>query len=76
MIERVARAIADKMEVDWRNPPTVKPSLRMINNMARAAIAAMREPSDKMLDAVGVRYNRGNKKYFWQAMIDAALEEK
>ena len=66
MVGRVARAIAYHLTDD----------MDAATAAARAAIAAMREPSDKMLDAVGVRYNRGNKKYFWQAMIDAALEEK
>lgn len=48
--------------------------------LARAVISAIREPSDKMLEAaagidVGGRVQSGGTEY-WQAMIDAALTER
>ena len=49
--------------------------------VARAAIEAMREPNQKMIDAYRARYEFAHItdsqiKYDYQAMIDAALEDK
>lgn len=45
--------------------------------LARAAIAALREPSAAMIDAGGncpvVNYDGNDPREVWQAMIDAAL---
>lgn len=51
-----------------------------IEAVARAVISAIREPSDRMLEAaagidVGGRVESGGTEY-WQAMIDAALAER
>lgn len=62
MVERVASAIADGLgrELD-------------VERIARAAIAAMREPTDAMVLA-GVHHdNMGDMAGRWQAMIAAAL---
>jgi len=67
MIERVARAIE----------ATTKYALSDYtdySDMARAAIAAMREPTEEMLQC-GC-HDCGHQTTYWQAMIDAALERK
>ena len=70
MIEKVARAINKCDEDDLLLQST-------INNMARAAILAMREPSEKMIDAGQLTFldtieTSGD---CYCAMIDAALKE-
>jgi hypothetical protein len=65
MIERAARAIADAQDVSE--------PFDNYEEMARAAIAAMREPTEAMLEASPVS---GPVSIIWQNMIDAALEEK
>ena len=65
MIERVAQAIAHEM--GYRDPEAVRFA-------ARAAIAAMREPSEEMI--VAWIKAPGAIKGGWQGMIDAALEGK
>ena len=65
MVERVARAIASHVgyaDDDWFK----------YGPAARAAIAAMREPTEEMLKAA---YAKAFDKEIWQAMIDAALSE-
>jgi len=65
MIDRVAKAIALRDTTDEFA-------------MARAAIAAMREPTEKMLNAEGVHsscHTCGGHKEGWQAMIDAVINE-
>ena len=67
MIERVARALYEADGDDTINWP----------KLARAAIAAMREPTEAMLmesSCNAVETERLVRD--WQAMIDAALEEK
>ena len=69
MIERVATALKaqdNNMAVSFHH----------YEALARAAIAAMREPTEEMLKA---RCARGKPHLLlddWQAMIDAALEGK
>lgn len=71
MVEKVAKAINDTM----LNYGDYKPI-----GLARAAIAAMREPTDEMLDAATRSEGDGNletdARNTYHAMIDAALEEK
>jgi hypothetical protein len=65
MIERVERAL--------RNAESYDASLI---EMARDAIAAMREPDEAMLDAgVNFRERNARTEQIWQAMIDAAIGE-
>ena len=44
--------------------------------LARAAIAAMREPTEEMLNAGHEARAKATVNGIWHAMIDAALEEK
>jgi len=73
MIERVAKAIEDVRCESFGEPiPAI------INKMARAAIEAMREPTQQMLDAsyglAGSERGDGRAEAsVWSAMIDAAL---
>ena len=73
MIERVARALADA-ERD-RRPSMAEP---FAETLARAALAAMREPTDAMVDAAWTSWEdrEGSKGFVgvWQAMIDEALK--
>jgi len=64
MIERVAAVLKAQDN-------NMAASIHHYEAMARAAIAAMREPTDAMME-VGQMWNS----HRWQAMIDAALEEK
>lgn len=67
MVERVARAIAedqDGMEDYWD----------AYVNAARAAIAAMREPTDKMIEASLDDAWTAHTRQLYQRMIDAALK--
>jgi len=68
MIERVAKAINDTMLQHGDYKP---------DELARAAIAAMREPTDRMVH-VGTMANLRQDGFFmggiWKNMIDAALE--
>lgn len=68
MVERVARAIYDEMDL------ADSLSLPEAERYARAAIAAMRESTEGMIKA---RFNNLGKggKVEYQAMIDAALQE-
>lgn len=81
MVERVARAtyearpygdehagdlIWDRLEDGWKDRH---------RDMARAAIEAMREPTDAMVDAAYGRERTGTERGNWRAMIDAALTE-
>ena len=67
MIERVARAIEDSIVVECHTHTTA--DLDYIA-AARAAIAAMADPSEEMLSAGGWASGRS-----WRRMIDAALAE-
>jgi len=64
MVERVAKAIEDKMASDDNMP----------EDLARAAIAVMYEPTPEMIRA-GLR-TRPTVMETWHTMIDAALAEK
>jgi hypothetical protein len=74
IIERVKRAIWD-VAID-------KPSRLDLEDMARAAIKAMREPTEEMLSTGCVDLGSGgeldneNLSRIWREMIDAALIEK
>ena len=68
MIERVAQALQQEMGT----PPFDEPPSSFA--LARAAIAAMREPTEEMIVA-WIRAP-GAIKGGWQGMIDAALEGK
>ena len=67
MVERVAQALQQEMG-------TVPFGETAAFALAHAAIAAMREPTEEMIDA-WIRAP-GAIKGGWQAMIDAALEGK
>lgn len=84
MVERVARAI---YYAGWPEPPTM-PRNRwealsdeeraLCRRMARAAIAAMREPTEEMVDAAGSDLADCENDQIiaaFRAMIDAALIE-
>lgn len=77
MVERVARAIArDDYDGDdlWDEFGPGNKASYTAN--ARAAIEAMREPTEKMSDE-GAANNFGKPSYAaWQAMIDAVLLEQ
>ena len=68
MIERVAQALQQEMGAASSDEPASSFAL------ARAAIAAMREPTEEMIDAWARA--PGAIKGGWQGMIDAALEGK
>jgi len=77
MVDRVARAIGVReAEIMLGAPPGVCADTR---ELARAAIAAMREPTDAMVDAAveftsDAPTGRRQSVRVWQAMIDAALK--
>jgi len=69
MVQRVADAIAEAADLD---------SDTMYKDMARAAIEAMREPTQEMKAVDGVHWGYGchvcgGLTEGWHAMIDAAL---
>lgn len=82
MIERVARAMdaattgpeAGELVISEMFSPDL---WRMMSaNLARAAIEAMRDPTDEMLDAATRTNNchdEGNYRAVWQVMTTAAL---
>ena len=75
MVERVARAIYETDPVGvrpWEDAPTSNREDCIV--CARAAIAAMREPTVKMYRASEFP-NAGCIGDQWRAMIDAALNE-
>lgn len=83
MIERVAAAIGEAEGIPWRNRND-RQRLRLLKN-ARAAIAAMRGPTEAMI-VDGFEAMRGEWKQCkdaaadaeacWRAMIEAALVER
>jgi hypothetical protein len=89
MIERVAAAIADRLGegaafLDDSHPDfhaTVHTAEHYLD-VARAAIEAMREPTESMAtNSFATAYNRGpygdkEVRRIYRAMIDAALNEK
>lgn len=90
MIERVARALRRQWSIDNFDRPSDVGWQDEIN-AARAAIAAMKEPTETMIspegvhigfinDADGIEDNlyidEDDARAIWQAMIDAALNEQ
>jgi hypothetical protein len=76
MIERVAKALRQSDYTDCE-PENVMIPIWCYFDQARAAIAAMREPTEKM-ELEGYSDGAcecGSTKATWQAMIDAALSE-
>lgn len=77
MIEQAARAIAEELglvfddleESSFGDDLTKDDMIRS----ARAAISAMREPTEAMLKAADGHWFEGHPRDCWQAMIDAAL---
>jgi hypothetical protein len=84
MVEKVAQAILNASvqsagrSVLWTDDDTSWPAERIREEAracARAAIAAMREPTEAMVDA-GWNASQGQGCFLeWQAMVDAALAE-
>ena len=71
MIERVAKAMSHK------DMPGVPVGLQRYRAMARAAIEELREPSEEMYgDKIGEAMKDNDPTNIWQAMIDAALNDK
>lgn len=74
MIERVARAIAGKLDdnTPWKECGQGFRETCIL--LARAAIEALREPTEAMLEeGPGEPYM---EKHVWALMIDAALKEQ
>lgn len=71
MVERVAIKIAFERVVAFERLPPFQQE--MLRREARAAIAAMREPTAAMLDRVEYD-SHGWALQNWQAMIDEALK--
>lgn len=81
MIEKVARAIARSIDID-PDDGRAEDAMKWIRITAKAAIEAMREPSDEMIIAADIYVEDGSE---WgkqktivegyQQMIDAALKE-
>ena len=85
MEERVAVAVNRSAHCDWRLE-TCKAGICQCKVLARAAIAAMREPTQEMRLAGIAEYARPDPttehestlvfNAIWRAMIDAAFNEK
>jgi hypothetical protein len=78
MVERVARAIFEESEdYRWEDFANADPTSSaaivagVTRQRARAAIAAMREPTEKMLPQTWMEAEQ--YRYAWTKMIDAAL---
>jgi hypothetical protein len=86
MVEQVARAISDARQVRaygrvltmWRAPEMSESIIEERLGDARAAIAAMREPTQAMIEAayneVGQDTDHFQIAAAWQAMIDEMLK--
>lgn len=74
MVERVAKAICEAIGDDW-NREGVEGLAAAYQPMAIAAIKAMREPTEAMIEASNREWD-GRMSHrssgAWQAMIDAA----
>jgi hypothetical protein len=90
-LERAARAIATEIGVDPDQLITADddahvglglrgphPAWTRYVGTARAALQAVREPSEHMLLAaqIGDAWNAEDPEGVWQAMVDAALEDE
>lgn len=75
MVEKVARAIhaTTYLTPSWKNLNRTEKDSYF--TAAKAAIAAMREPSLFMCESVGASYGSALH-YDWIKMIDAALKEE
>lgn len=69
MVERVARALTEQSRFRSESCPTFEMTLAE----ARAAIEAMREPTDAMVDAADAAIAFHQQ---WRLAIDAALNEQ
>lgn len=72
MIERVGKAMADAVALNYDNNQAI------FDLYAKAAIKAMREPTEEMINAAdnSDSLECGSSAYgCWQAMIDKVLEE-
>lgn len=85
MVEKVARAIAGTLGEDWNRPTmfmqqatdTHETCREVYRDMARAAIEAMREPTEAIEEAIWLRSeSRSTMDCAWRAAIDAALAEQ
>jgi hypothetical protein len=84
MIDRVAKALFADYQKSALGPDLTQTWSTLPNHakdhaysQARAAIAAMREPTEEMYQgvcALNKRWQDSNSAEIWQAMIDAALE--
>jgi hypothetical protein len=84
MIDRVAKALFADYQKSALGPDLTQTWSTLPNyskdhaySQARAAIAAMREPTEEMYHgvcALNKRWQDSNSAEIWQAMIDAALE--
>lgn len=78
MVERVARAIAEADRTQWDH--MFAPRKAMFASFARAAIAAMHDPTKAMIDSAD-KLDRGtlydprelDPEEIWKAMIDEAM---
>lgn len=82
MVERVARAIYERnsKRTNYVWPDDVYPAIRnRCLRDARAAIEAMREPTEEMVNAGAVAEGDTNleaqARSLWEAMIDAILKD-
>lgn len=73
MVERVARAIEKTMFAPHEFPLDMDLHIKYLAT-ARAAIAAMREPTQGMVAAAN-RNNHPRDTDTWRTMIDAAIEK-
>lgn len=74
-LEEVARAIAEEMLKPAPAYDGPVDPMAPARRIAKAAILAMREPSDKMLSAT-LFLGNGPEVELYQAMIDAALDDQ
>jgi hypothetical protein len=76
MVDRIARAIAEAGNGGvWTDEQWYKEYQRDIHRIrARAAIKAMREPTDEMVHAGLLAGCRVNSIEGWRAMVDEALK--
>ncbi len=72
MIERVAKALCVQSGIIWEKQSDTQRGHNM--SLARAAIEAMREPTERMIKSGNEHCdNDGNLDAAYRAMIDAAL---
>lgn len=83
MVERVVRALARVRDEIRDKQPADFPGHEIDRMLARAAIEAMREPTEAMCKKAGNGYARGRGDWYvdgpadvWRAMIDAALNDR